>query len=108
MQKYGLPKGVFDKKIYVKISKQDELTVKNIQNKTMPKMISQSLDLDFITDEKQYDPTERIKIRILTREDWGGVDWKSNSKFDVEPQHYEAVIFHAHGGGFILGSSGSS
>lgn len=40
MQKYGLPKGVFDKKIYVKISKQDELTVKTIQNKAMPKMIS--------------------------------------------------------------------
>lgn len=48
-------------------------------------MVSQSLDLDFITDEKQYDPNERIKIRILTSEDWGGVDWKSNSKFDVEP-----------------------
>lgn len=33
-------------------------------------MISQDLDLDFTTEEKEFDPNERIKIRILTREDW--------------------------------------
>ena len=34
MSRYGLPKGVFDKKIFVKISKADELSIKNIQNTT--------------------------------------------------------------------------
>lgn len=62
MNKYGLPKGVFEKKIFVKISKEDELTIANLSDLAPPKMVAQSMNLDFITDVKKYDPKERIKI----------------------------------------------
>lgn len=55
----------------------------------------------------KYDPCEKIKLRILSMVDWGGIDF-GTGKRTGKKGHVEAVIFHVHGGGFMMGSSGSS
>jgi len=58
MSKMGLPKGIFDKKIFVKISKADELNCRNIFNDSVPKLIENDPGMDFIVDERNYDKNE--------------------------------------------------
>jgi acetyl esterase/lipase len=65
------------------------------------------MTLDFNTNSKEYYSSERIKMRIVCREDWKGVDWKTG-EVKGPPTHFKAVILHAHGGGFMFGSSGNS
>jgi len=64
-------------KIFVKISKGDELNFRNLFSEYTPKLVTNDPGMDFITDEKLYNQDERIKIRIITSSDWGGVDWKT-------------------------------
>ena len=66
MSRIGLSHDVKDLKIYIKISKRDELTPSNIFLEEKPLMSQFDLDLDFGVKLNNYDPNERIKMRILT------------------------------------------
>ena len=73
-------------------------------------MIDHDLNIPFKVNLGKYDEDEYIQLRIISPEDWERVNWKTGDFInqEAEPAYFEAVILHFHGGGFMLGSSGSS
>ena len=99
-----------DKKIDIPITKVDELTVENIDEKVLPKMVEDDLDLPFLYEETSLDENEYIRMRLISNVDWGTMDWSTGKPIDEtkEPAYVDGVIIYIHGGGYICGSSASS
>ena len=47
MSRVGLSQHILDLKIYIKISKKDELNASNIFSEDIPEMVKTKLDLDY-------------------------------------------------------------
>lgn len=58
LSRIGLSQDVLDLKIYIKISKRDELTPSNLFLEEQPRMYQDSFDLDYVVKLDDYDPTE--------------------------------------------------
>jgi hypothetical protein len=99
-----------DKQIDIPISQVDELTLENIDDVNIPKMIMQDLNLDFIYEQEEYDKNEYIRFQIISDKDWGTMDWITGAPIDVrsDPAIVDTVILYVHGGGFICGSAAST
>lgn len=105
MDKMALDKVGFEQKLYVKQSEADKLTLCNMHSTERPAMCEGDMELDWTTDKKQYDPSKRIKIRVMANEDWNAPDPVSGKR---SHKHFDTIILYLHGGGFIAGSSAKS
>lgn len=108
IEKKGLPVVELEAKIYIPISLPDTLTITNMFDETIPLMATSDGSLPFSLNKKSFSATERVKIRIISGKDWGGVDWKTGKLKQGIRTHVKAVFLHMHGGGFISGSSAKS
>lgn len=108
--KLSSPKIEKEVKIYVTMPKEDGLiSGSNLKNKKLPKMVSEDLDLPFVVEQKNYDPTEYIKIRLISTDKWDHINWKNGQLKDPAQEviHYPVGLLFVHGGAFISGSSSS-
>lgn len=73
-------------------------------------MVEHDLNIPFKVNIDTYDENEYIQLRVISPEDWERVNWKTGDFIDEESEsvYFEAIVLHFHGGGFMLGSSGSS
>lgn len=108
--KRTLPKVEVESKIYIKIPINDQLDRdNNLKSKRIPEMVSENLDIPFEVNIKNYDPSEYLKMRVITCEDWGTVNWKTGEIENEtdEVRHIEVALLYVHGGAFVSGSSGT-
>lgn len=85
--KMGAPKVDLEEKIYIPIPHRDELTYKNnFHSKRAPRIVTKDLDLPFQVNMKNYDLDEYFKVRVIAREDWGQVDWKTGELIDPKAE----------------------
>ena len=98
-----------NKLIYVPKSLEDELSLENLNDSKTPQMVEKDLDLPFNIDKDQYDCQKLVKIRVISKNDWGRVDWNTGEPINKEakPAHVERIIVNIHGGSWNNGSSGS-
>lgn len=108
--KISLPKVEVESKIYIKIPANDQLDKdNNLKSKKIPEMVSENLDIPFEVNIKNYDPSEYLKMRVITCEDWGAINWKTGEIENEtdEVRHCEVALLYVHGGAFVSGSSGT-
>jgi len=96
-----------NKLIYVSKCISDELSLENLKENKVPEMIQKDLELPFTIDKAQYDPDYTVKVRVISKNDWGRVDWTTGNLLNPtsEPSYVDRVIVNIHGGSWIGGSS---
>ena len=99
-----------DKKIDIPISKVDELTVENVDEQIVPKMIEDDVDMPFLYEQSTLDENEYVRMRLISNHDWGTMNWSTGKPIDEqgEPAYVDGIVVYVHGGGYICGSSASS
>lgn len=108
--RYSSPNVEIESKIFIEMSIPDALYEgDNLNSKEIPSMVKHDLDLPFRINMKDYDKNKFIKMRIISQNDWGTIDWKTGQLIDPDWEWVKlpvAVVF-LHGGGFVFGSSGT-
>ena len=97
-----------NRKLYIPISEDDCLTISNLFETQSPDMVEYDLDLPFTRNKEMYKQGKAIKLRLISKQDWGGVNWKSCRLKSKRSSYVPCVVIHIHGGGFMSGSSSSS
>ena len=94
--------------IYIPMTHEDELKLDNLDDTSVPQMVTKNFDLHFNNDLSKFDREKFIKFRVVSNKDWGRVDWKNGKLIDenADPVEVDTVIFDIHGGSFNVGSSG--
>ena len=94
--------------IYIPMSHDDDLTIDNLDDTSIPNMVTKEYDLHFKSDLNKFDRENFIKFRVVSNKDWGRVDWEKGKLIDenAEPVEVDTVILDIHGGSFNVGSSG--
>jgi hypothetical protein len=81
--KMSAPNVEVEQKIYIAIPHRDELMYKNnLYSKRTPKMVARDQDMPFLVNIKNYEKDDYFKFRIVAKEDWGQVDWKTGELID--------------------------
>ena len=93
---------------YLSKSEEDELTLDSLNQTDVPKMMAEDVDLPIFVDKTKYDSQKHVKVRIVSKNDWGRVDWDTMQLINKsnDPVHFDTVILHVHGGSFNHGSTG--
>lgn len=106
----SLPKVELHQLIAIPMSKNDVITMDNLDDTNLPHMMSEDLDLAFIKSTEELDKTTHVQVRLISSSDWNRVNWKTYELLeeDQECVHLDSIILHVHGGGFITGSTASS
>jgi acetyl esterase len=97
-----------NKLIYISKSTVDEVTLDNLDDKSIPKMVEQDLHLPFTVNKESFDPLNNVKIRVVAKNDWWRVDWETGKLIyeDAEPAYVKKIILNVHGGSWTGGCSG--
>lgn len=70
-------------------------------------MIEEDLRMPFKIAFDDYNKEEFVKTNVVSEQDWGWINWSTGELInsDKNPEYYETIYLHFHGGGFIFGSS---
>lgn len=82
----GLPKIDVHEIITIPFSKDDIMTLKNMEDPDIPKMIQEDLDLPFQKAKEKIDKSECVQVRVLSSKDWKRVDWKKSKLIDEKAE----------------------
>ena len=96
-----------NKLIFVEKCLEDELTIENLCEKSLPAMVQNEQDLPFSVEKSQYDNQKSVKMRVISKNDWGRVDWKTGKLINInaEPVTVDRIIINIHGGSWMSGHS---
>jgi len=47
-------------------------------------MVRNNIDAPFVVEQRNYDPSELIKIRIISTDKWDHIDWKTGELVDPD------------------------
>lgn len=99
-----------NKLIYISKSTADEVTLDNLDDTSVPKMVGNDFHLPFTVEKETYDPMNNVKVRVIAKSDWGRVDWTTGQLIDelAQPVHVKKIIFTIHGGSWTGGCSGEN
>ncbi|CAI2359707.1 unnamed protein product [Moneuplotes crassus] len=103
-----LSKVEVSKIIYVPISRIDQLTHETYLDNSSPFIVENRSGLNFMMTSRDVNPSDYVKVNIITNQDWGKVNWKTGKLLDpaASPAHIDGIILFIHGGGFISTSTG--